>query len=141
MGVPEGFFSIYQPKHKIPGVYDLNERGMFKARPFVTKDYAYRVIANEDLLVRLQFICLKEKAAKDPQTGESYIYIVEEILIDLDEDLRPISADIAMTEALPAVTDEILAAHERLHVNPGSINPLGKHVWLVVKYLVQYWQC
>ena len=112
MRVPEGFFSIYQPKHKIPGVYDLNKRGMFKVRPFVTKDCAYRVIANEDLSVKLQFLRLKEKAVKDPRTGEPHKYTVEEIVIDLDVDLRPISADAAMAEVPPAATEEILAAHD-----------------------------
>lgn len=112
MRAPEGFFTIYQPKHKIPGIYDLNERGMFRARPFVTKDYGYRVIMNEDLSVKMQLLCLKEKTAQDPRTGVSYNHIVDEILVDLDEVLRPIEADTATGETPPEVTEEILAEHE-----------------------------
>ncbi len=110
--VPEGFFVIHQPKHKIPGIFDLHERGLFKTRPYVTKDYAYRVIASDGLLVKLQFLCLKEKAVNDPTTGERYSFFVEETLIDLDEELRPKSADLATHVANQRVLDEILAAHD-----------------------------
>lgn len=112
MLVPEGFFVIHQPKHKIPGVFDLHERGLFKTRPFVTKEYAYRVIASDDRSAKLQFLCLKEKAVNDPTTGERYSFFVEETLIDLDEELKLKSADLATHVADQSVLDEILAAHD-----------------------------
>lgn len=110
--IPEGFFVIHQPKHKIPAVFDLNERGLFKTRPYVTKEYAYRVITSDDLSVKLQFFCLKEKAVNDPTTGERYSFFVEETLIDLDEELKLKSADSATPVANQSVLDEILAAHD-----------------------------
>jgi hypothetical protein len=112
MMVPEGFSIIHQPKHKIPGVFDLHERGLFKTRPYVTKDYAYRVIARDDLSVKMQFLCLKEKAVNDPTTGEQYSFFVKETLIDLDEELKLKSADLAPHGANQSVLDEILAAHD-----------------------------
>ncbi len=110
--VPEGFFVIHQPKHKIPGVFDLHERGLFRTRPNVTKDYAYRVIASDNLSVKLQFLCLKEKAVTDPTTGERYSFYVEETLIDLDEELGLKSADLDTHGSNQSVLDEILAAYD-----------------------------
>lgn len=111
--VPEDCFIIYQPRHKIPGVFDLHERGLFKTRPYVTRDYAYRVIASEKLSVKLQILCLKEKAVNDPKTGERYGFFVEETLIDLDEELRLKSEDLAAHGVNQGVVDEIWAAHEQ----------------------------
>lgn len=110
--VPDGYFIIHQPKHKIPGVFDLHERGLFKTRPYVTKDYAYRVIAGDDLSVKLQFFHLEEKTVSDPATGERYRFCVEERLIDLDEELRLKSEDLAAHGANQGIIDGILAAHE-----------------------------
>lgn len=110
--VPEGYFVIHQPKHKIPGVFDLHQRGLFKTRPYVTKDYAYRVIASNDLSVKLQFLHLKGKAVNDPSSGERYSFCVEEMLIDLDEELRLKSDELATHGANQSMIDEILAAHE-----------------------------
>ena len=112
MMVPEEFFIIYQPKHKIPGVFDLHERGLFKTRPYVTKEWAYRVIARDDLTVRLQLLCLKEKAANDPKTGGRYNFLVEETLIDLDKELKLNAADLAPHTANQSVLDEIVASHD-----------------------------
>jgi hypothetical protein len=112
MMVPEGFFVIHQTKHKIPGVFDLHERGLFKTRPYLTKEYAYRIITSDDLSVKLQFLCLKEKAANDPTTSERYSFFVEETLIDLDEELKLKSADLLTLVANQRVLDEILTAHD-----------------------------
>lgn len=112
MMVPESFFAIHQPKHKIPGVFDLHERGLFRTRPYVTKDYAYRIIASNDLAVKLQILCLKEKDVNDPTTGERYSFIVEETLIDLDEELRLKSADSATHGVNRSVFDEIEADYD-----------------------------
>ena len=43
MPVPNGYYPIYHPPHKIPGVFDLHKRGRFKDRPFVTRNWDYRV--------------------------------------------------------------------------------------------------
>jgi hypothetical protein len=112
MMVPEGFFVIHQTKHKIPGVFDLHERGLFKTRPFITKEYAYRVIVSDDLSVKLQLLHLKEKAVNDPTTGERYSFFVEKTLIDLDKELKLKSADVATHVTNQRVLDEILAAHD-----------------------------
>ncbi|MBU1054213.1 MAG: hypothetical protein KKC46_10330 [Proteobacteria bacterium] len=96
MIVPDGYYVIYQPKHRIPGVFDLNERGMFKTCPFVTENRAYRIIANADLDAKLEYLCLVEKNITDQITGESYSFVVEKELIDLDEELNLRSDDLSM---------------------------------------------
>jgi hypothetical protein len=112
MKVPDGFSVIYQPKHKVPGVLDLHERGFFKTCPFVTSNWAYRIIADENLAVRLQFICLKEEAANDPETGERYNFHVEETQVDLDQALKLNPADLAPHVPSETVLEEVLESHD-----------------------------
>ena len=114
--VPEGFFVIHQPKQKIPSIFDLHERGKYKERPYVTENEAYRVIAREDLSVKLQFLCLKEKAVSDPMTGVRYSFCVEETLIDLDEELRPQGAYVRTPGVNPSVSDDILTDYDEWRV-------------------------
>ena len=111
MKVQEGFFIIHQPKHKVPGVFDLHERGMYKTRPFVTRDWAYRIIANSNLTVKLQFLCLKEKPVNDPITGMLYSYVVETVLVDLDKNLNIKTADLSPHVTDESIIDEVTAAH------------------------------
>lgn len=112
MILPNGFYIIHQPKYKTPSVFDLHERGLFKIRPFVTKDWAYRVLANSDLVVKLQYLCLKEKAIQDPTTKERYSFHVKQALIDLNESLKLKSTDLAGHVTNQSILDEILAAHD-----------------------------
>jgi hypothetical protein len=113
MMIPEASFIIYQPKDRIPSVFDLHERGLFKTRPYVTRDWSYRIIASDDLACKLQLYCLKEEAANDPKTGERYNFLVEKTLIDLDKELKLNSADIASHTPGQSITDEILASHDQ----------------------------
>jgi hypothetical protein len=87
--IPEGFYIINHPRRRVPGVFDLNERGMFKTRPPVAADWGYRIIANEDLNVQMQYLRLTEKTVTDSKTGETCCFVIEESLIDLDESLMP----------------------------------------------------
>jgi hypothetical protein len=112
MMVPENYYRIYQPRYKTPCVFDLHERGLFRARPFVTQDYAYRVIAGDDLSVKLQLLCLKEKSVNDPATGERYNFFIENTLIDLDGALNLKPADLSAHTANQRMLDEIQTAHE-----------------------------
>jgi hypothetical protein len=112
MGIPNGFYVIHQPKNRIPGVYDLHERGMFKNRPFVTKEWGYRVIANEVLETKMQFLYLVEKNAADPKTGERYSFVLEKILIDLDKHLMPDLTSISELIQNEAVLKETMDAYK-----------------------------
>lgn len=87
MIVPEAFSIIHQAKQKTPSVFDLHERGMFKTRPFVTCNWGFRVLANDNLEAKIEYVALAEKNATDPKTGERYNVVLESILIDLNPDL------------------------------------------------------
>lgn len=102
MIVPEGFYVIYQPKHRTPGIYDLHSRGLFKTRPFVTSDWGLRVVADDGPSAKLQYLELTQKEAVDAKSGERYPVSVRSSIIDLDLALRPDAK--ALTAAIPEET-------------------------------------
>lgn len=109
---PKRFYVIYQPKQRIPSVLDLNERGRFKVRPFVTKSWAYRIIADEDLRAKLQYLSLVEKETSDPDTGQRYNFMVADHLIDLDENLSPASEELAAVVPEKEIREKVRADFE-----------------------------
>lgn len=86
MTVPHNHFIIHQPKHQVPGVYDLHPRGMFRTRPFVTRDWGIRILADDALQLKVQYLVLADEPATDPATGEKYRVVLRSVLIDLDPD-------------------------------------------------------
>ncbi|WP_319524008.1 hypothetical protein [uncultured Desulfosarcina sp.] len=95
MKLPEGYVVIYQPKYKVPSVFDLNDRGTFPERPFVTADWGFRILANDEPRVFLQVALLVHEPGKDPQTGKAYEWKVDEKRIALDKKLVPDPKDVA----------------------------------------------
>jgi hypothetical protein len=109
--ISEGYYVICQPKYVVPCVFDLNERGMFRSKPSVTNQWGYRIIASENLEVKLQYVCLIEKHIADPKGGVPYDFVLEEVLVDLDQDLSVDPEKIK--DRLPeTAASEILSAHE-----------------------------
>ena len=88
MIVPEAYSVIHQSKQRTPSVFDLHDRGMFKSRPFVTCDWGFRVLVNEDLEAKLEYLALVESSTADPQTGEKFNVVLQSVFIDLNQDLR-----------------------------------------------------
>jgi hypothetical protein len=111
MILPDGFFVIHQPKQRIPGVFDLHKRGRFKTRPFVTRNWDYRVIASTDLVIRLQYAHVIEKKNIDPETRIPYNFLVRESLIDLDENLEPDTKILSKHIPDKTIRKTITAAH------------------------------
>jgi hypothetical protein len=99
MKMPEGYFVIYQPKYTVPCVFDLNERGTFPGHPSVTADWGFRVLADSDFHARIQFARLIHRPGIDSQYGAPYNWIVEEVLLDLDDQLAPDPETVA--QAIP----------------------------------------
>jgi hypothetical protein len=89
MIVPETFSVIYQSNNRTPSVFDLHDRGMFKTRPFVTCDWGFRVLVDDQLDAKLEFVELVEKEATDPESGEKFGVVLQSVLIDLSKDFRP----------------------------------------------------
>ncbi len=89
MKIPDGFFIIYQPKYKVPCVFDLHARGVFKTRPFVTETAGFRVLGDQWAQVKLQCAWLTENRTSDKRSGRAWEFSVEERLLDLDQNLMP----------------------------------------------------
>ena len=95
MKIPESFFAIYQPKYTVPCVFDLNDRGTFLNRPSTTAPWGFRVVADTDFNVRIQFARLIHRPGIDSQYNKPYSWMVEEVLIDLDDELTPDQESVA----------------------------------------------
>lgn len=103
MPTSKEFFVINQPKYRVPGILDLHRRGMFRSRPFVTTNWIYRIVADKDLNVKLEYLSLVKKECTDPETNRSYNFAIERHLIDLDQTLMVNAVDLAK-----AVPDEAI---------------------------------
>jgi len=58
MTLPDKLYIIHQPQHRVPGVYDLHPLGMFQTRPFVTCDWGIRILADDTLQLKVQYLAL-----------------------------------------------------------------------------------
>jgi hypothetical protein len=117
MKIPEGFFMIYQPKHTVPCVFDLNERGTFSDHPFVTESWGFRIIADTDSHARIQFARLVHRPGKDSQGGKPYDWMVEEVLLDLDDLLTPDPKAIAQKISDSQIRSALMEAFNGWHDN------------------------
>lgn len=85
MKIPSGWFLLHQPKVKVPSVFDLNPKGLFREKPFVTQSQGARVLINEALEIRLQYLNLTEKRVIEE--GISYSWVCESGMIALEAGL------------------------------------------------------
>ena len=110
MKIDANTFVIHQPKYTVPCVFDLNDRGTFPERPSVTGSWGFRVLADSNLQSRIQFARLIHRPGKDSQSGKPYDWMVEEVLLDLDEQLMPdteaVAGKIVDAEIQTALMDE-----------------------------------
>jgi hypothetical protein len=88
MRLPKGYYILHQPKYRTPNVFDLHDRGMFEWRPPVTKEYGFRVIANEELLIQVQYFHLRQRDVVLAGSTRRYNHVVDEVLLDLNQALE-----------------------------------------------------
>ncbi len=112
MKTPRGWFVLYQPDYKTPNVFNLHERGLFKTRPSLSKDYGARLIVSEDLRVAVQYMQLTEANTVDQDTGETYSYINSSSLINLTEMLTLSKKELSGNMINGNLTDEIARVYE-----------------------------
>ena len=127
MKIPEACYVIYQPRYRVPCVFDLNERGAFLNRPSVTTPWGFRVVADTDLNVRIQSARLVHSPGIDARYGKPYGWMVEEALLDLNEELAPdteaVARVIADSEIRSALMDAFNEWRESfLPVKEGTVN-------------------
>ena len=109
MKIPQGFFVIHQPKYRVPSVFDLHPRGLFKTRPFVTESSGFRVLGDRWAQTKLQCAWLIEARRPDRKSGRAWEFAVEETLLDLDQRLQPEPGELEKAVSDKALRDKILA--------------------------------
>jgi hypothetical protein len=117
MKIPEGFFVIFQPKYTIPCVFDLNDRGTFSEHPAVTGTWGFRVLADKDSHTRLQLARLVHGPGKDSQSGKAHEWMVEEVLLDLDDQLIPDPEEVARQISDSGIRSALLEGFNEWHAN------------------------
>ena len=93
MKIPQGFFIVYQPKYRVPSIFDLHSRGLFKTRPFVTEPFGFRVLGDQSGQVKLQCAWISETRTLDEKSGRAWEFAVEERLLNLDPAFEPVSGE------------------------------------------------
>lgn len=126
MTFPRGYYVIYTPKYRIPGIFDLHERRMFNGRPFVTHDDGFQIIADKDFDCKLVYEALIEKNTEDPDTGQKYNWVTEQKTIDLDTDLALKPNKLSRCISDPAVAKEIMNAFVEWRNGFVPLNDNGK---------------
>ena len=84
---PRGWYVLFQPGYRIPNVFNLHEKGMFKTRPAVEIDHGARIVVREGLQVAVQYMQLADEHTVDPVTGESFSCMNKHGLVLLDQRL------------------------------------------------------
>jgi len=135
MPMPNGYYPIYHPLYKIPGVFDLHKRGRFKDRPFVTRNWDYRVIADLEGKAALFVVKLVEEDNMDPDTRIPYRFRIRETLLDLDEnlgfkpeDLEACMLDTDIQESMTTAYTEWRNAYVPIEDNQTDIPALEKKI-------------
>lgn len=80
----EGWFQIFEPKYKIPGVFDLHRIGRFNGEPFVYRRTGAWIVMSKTLKVAVEFMCHHEK--QGVHEGKRFSHITEQGLIVLTPD-------------------------------------------------------
>lgn len=125
MTISNGWFVLYQPKYKTPSVFDLHERGWFKERPAVTKDYGFRLMVTPESEVKIQYLHLIEREGVDENTGNRYSCVNQEIFIDLMENLALDKEKLAGKVLDDDIRNEIIKDYEEWYTANVPLGPDG----------------
>jgi hypothetical protein len=101
MRAMDGWFLLSQPKYRVPGVFDLHSRGLFREQPSVTHQYGARMLVNEKLHVAVEYRFLKPD--NTAHGGTLYTFATRQGVLTLDEkmslDLIAVNAKVADADA------------------------------------------
>ncbi len=92
-------------------MFDLNDRGMFKHCPSVTRKWGMRIIANDDMQLKIQYVVLTKERTVDPDTGKEYEWVAKESLMVLDEDLKLDAAALSAYVTDEGIRQDVMALH------------------------------
>jgi hypothetical protein len=125
MMISNEWFVVYQPKYKTPSVFDLHERGWFKERPAVTKDYGFRLMVTPESEVKIQYLHLIERQGVDEDTGNRYSWVNQEIFINLMENLGLDKEELAGNVPDDDIRNQIIKTHEEWYTANVPLGPDG----------------
>ena len=120
MKTEEGWFVLYQPKYKTPCVFDLNQRGLFEARPFVTKECGARILVRDDLSLKIEYLHLKQ--GNEKLGNLTCTHVLERGFVEPTDD----ASDLAETVPESMVRDEIMALWKEWFGNYVPLDEKGK---------------
>jgi hypothetical protein len=124
MNTAKGWFVLYQPQYGVPCVFDLHHGGLFQTRPHVTKEFGVRVLVNEDLRVRLQYLHLMEEA--ENQGNIFCPHILKDGFVDPAEDLTIDESDSLAAVPVDMIRHEILKVWKEWFTNYVPLDEKGK---------------
>jgi hypothetical protein len=102
----DGWVLLSQSKYRVPSVFDLHQRGLFKERPFVINRCGARLLVDNGLRVGVEYRYLKE----EPNTVENttYGFATKQGIIVLGRDMSlnlvALSDDVPDPEAREEIT-------------------------------------
>ena len=117
MRIPKGWFVLYQPDYKLPSVFDLNDMGLFKSRPYVSKECGARMLVNRDFDIQIQCLYLTENTGEVQGSVQQYTYMAKEVLIPLGQGLKPDMEKLNGIAADSKIFDEILIVYKKWYEN------------------------
>lgn len=81
----DGWFLLSQPKYRVPCVFDLHVRGLFREKPAVTSGCGARILINNNLHIAVEYRFLKHGQTVCNQVF--YTYATKQGILTLDEQL------------------------------------------------------
>ena len=109
MSIPKGWHVLYRPKYGCPSIFDLNERGLFRNKPKITRDFGACLIIDPEKQIKAYYAYLAEGGGE--QGGTRYDYQVMDGVASLDEDLKLDSDELSKISSQDMVR-EIEKVHE-----------------------------
>lgn len=107
----DGWFILFQPRYRIPSVFDLHSRGLFSDKPSVTQSYGARLLVNDRLQVALEYRLLKEK--RGVSNGVLHAWATEQGILVLQDDMSLDCSAVAEVVGNDAAGREINKIYEQ----------------------------
>ena len=126
MELSETWHLLHQPAYRSPSVFDLNNSGRFKEKPYVSKPYGIRLMINGTLEVKVECVYLVKKDTFDELSGIRYSHIVERMEIPLNSDMELGDASNDHQQLPEIIRNEIKAVHGTWYDN--TVAPDGNKI-------------
>ncbi len=55
MSIPKDWHVLYRSKYDCPNIFDLNERGLFRGKPMITRDFGACMIIGPEKQIKAYY--------------------------------------------------------------------------------------